>query len=264
MRAGLFGSLIFVLVTGSLLALAGWGAPGAVGALFANASDHAARHDESLTSAPVLPLRRAADEPPPPPTALAAGADAVTPLTLGVVIRRQPTGGKAHVVRQTITRTSTRMHVAPDRGAEWLFERNAIDPRRVSGQMIDHASRQIVFHSDSDLRNMFGIPGWSHLLTLGVDPTLLAAMRPVPGPRTVDGVRFTRLAAASIGQGLESVWWSSDHLLPAEFVTSDNTGRTFFSVETIRSSADESLLRSPETRFPGYDAIDLADWLEDK
>ena len=51
--------------------------------------------------------------------------------------------------------------------------RNSVDPRRVSGMLIDHASRSIVVHEESDLRSRLGIDGWAEALLLGLDPAVV-------------------------------------------------------------------------------------------
>jgi hypothetical protein len=210
---------------------------------------------------PILPKRRTSIPPPLPPPTLPFGADRIAPLTLDATIRRQTAAGRVHVLRQKITRTPERIHVAPGTGPEWLFERNPVDSRRVSGFLIDHASRSIVFHSDADLRAMFAVPGWAYVLTLGFDVSLLDGLKPSDDIRRIGGIRFTRFSRARQPGGLSDIWWNAEHLFPAEFVTSDSTGRARFSIDRIRA-ADLQVLRPPSSRFPEYGLVDLADWLE--
>ncbi len=218
--------------------------------------------DTSDGVVPIVPKRRAPLPLPPPPPALPSGADRVTPLTLDATIRRQTASGRVHAFRQTITRTAERIHVVSSDGPEWLFERNPVDTRRVSGILIDHASRTIVFHSDTDLRNMFAIPGWAHALTLGFDLSLLSNLKPSVDARTIGGIRFTRCSLARhAGEPLD-VWWNAQEMLPAEFTSSDETGRIQVSIDSIRIAADQNVLRPPASRFPEYRTVDLADWLE--
>jgi hypothetical protein len=218
--------------------------------------------DGDDAAVPILPKRRAPAQSPAPPPPLPSGADRVTPLTLEATIRRQTAAGPGYTRRQTITRTAERIHVAPSEGPEWLFERNPVDSRRVSGFLIDHASRAIVFHSDTDLRNVFAIPGWAYALTLGFDPSLLTGLEPSAEVRTIGGIRFTRFSRANqTGEPLD-IWWNEQELLPGEFATSDDTGRTQFSIESIRIAADQTVLGPPASRFREYRSVDLADWLE--
>ena len=82
----------------------------------------------------VRPTRRAPDAPPKPAPELPTGAQQLTPLTLHVVIAQTAGGGRALTERQTVSRTTTQVHIAMS-GREWLFERNPVDPRRVSGML---------------------------------------------------------------------------------------------------------------------------------
>lgn len=119
---------------------------------------------------PVSPERRGAALPSPaPPPALPPGADAVPPQTIRLMVTALAKGRAARSARQTVTRTSEQVHLALADGTEWLFVRNPIDHRRVSGFNMLHASRVVVSYSDTELRTMLGITGWAHILTFGCD-----------------------------------------------------------------------------------------------
>lgn len=208
------------------------------------------------------PARRAPDAPPPMPAELPPGADDVTPLTLEVVIRRQYTDNATTVVRQTVSRTLDRVHVEVAGGREWLFERNPLDPRRVSGLLVDHASRTIVLHEESDLRNMLGINGWADVLLIGFDPSALSLLKPTGQARTLGGIRLMRYAAEQKDAGVSEVWWNQEQALPAAFVTIAGGRSTRVSTERLRSGVKPERLRSPSVRFPAYKLVDLAEWLE--
>jgi hypothetical protein len=105
------------------------------------------------------------------PEAPPPGADAVASETLDVMTRIQPIEGDALTLTETITRTVDRIHLSSE-GREWLFVRNVRDRRRVSGTLVDHAARAIVFYSESDLRNVVGVNGWADTLKLGFEPGL--------------------------------------------------------------------------------------------
>jgi hypothetical protein len=225
----------------------------------------AASVDRGDAAIPVVPKRRAPDRTPPLPPPLPVGADGVTPLTLDVTIRqRTSTGG--HVRRQTVTRTADRIHLAaasaPHERTEWLFQRNPVDPRRVSGFLIDHAARSIVFHSESDLRHMLAIPGWTHVLTLGFDPGVLSGVTASDEARILGGIRFTRYSRRDEGRERVDVWWSADQLVASRFTSAGDTGTTALTIERIRMVIDPRVLDSPASRFPQYGQVDLADWLE--
>lgn len=263
MRNRIRALFIVVLLAGSALAITTWldsrRASHAPSARAAAAPFPEAEADDTVV--PTAPARRALSPAAPPPPALPPGAEAVIPLTLDVTIRKQTPAGHRRVVRQTITRTAARVHVAPSEGPEWLYERNPVDPRRVSGFLVDHATKTIVLHTDSDLRNMLAIPGWAHVITLGFDIALLAGAKPSHDVRTIDGMLFTRFGIATRGQS-ENLWWNAEQSLPATFVKRGHGGSIRYAVERIRRRIDESVLRPPASRFPDYRSVDLADWLE--
>lgn len=205
---------------------------------------------------PVAPVRRpAADAPVAPPPPLPAAADRVPSLTLQTRVRKHA-GGRVHEVQQTITRTADRIHVSARGGGEWLFERNPRDPRRVSGHFIDHAAKTIVYYSDSDLRNVLGIPGWAHVLTLGFDHQTLASLEPSTGVRVVGPLSFTGHVARGGGRRAE-VWWNTEAALPAEVSMAEGTSRLV--VEQVTATVDARLLQPPGVRYPAYRQVELAD-----
>jgi hypothetical protein len=211
---------------------------------------------------PILPTRRAPQGAPSAPPPLPPGAERVTPLTLETVTRHKPVSGRPQSVRQTVTRTADRTHVATGPEREWLFERNTLDSRRVIGTLIEHASRALIVYEESDLRRVMGISGWAHTLTLGFDPGLLAGLGRSDETRVIGGIQFTRYVAASKRTDFQEVWWSRKEIFPSRFVTADSRGSIEFSVERVRPGVDAALLRSPASRFPAYDRFDLAGWLE--
>jgi hypothetical protein len=176
---------------------------------------------------PVAPIRRGAVLPlPPPPPALPPGADAVEPQTVRLTVRASAAGGRARTARQTVSRTAARIHIALADGGEWLFERNAVDPRRTSAYAVVHASRVIVAYSDTDVRNLLGISGWAQVLTFGcrVLPATAAAR---PG------------SCAALD------------------------GRSHVTIDRVTPGVDPHLIAHPSQRFPQYREVDVADWLED-
>ncbi|MGD9903484.1 MAG: hypothetical protein AB7U83_08430 [Vicinamibacterales bacterium] len=212
--------------------------------------------DRADLAVPMATARRTSAAVPVAPPPLPEGADRIPPLTLRTVVRK-PAGGRVHEVRQTITRSAERMHVATTSGAEWLFERNPRDPRRVDGRYVDHGARTIVYYSDSDLRNVLGVDGWARLLTLGFDQRSLGDMTPTGTARTMAGLRFVRHAGRD---GV--VWWNPEALLPIEMSNHVSGGEARLVVETVSATIDAARLRAPSQRFPGYRQVELAEWLE--
>jgi hypothetical protein len=209
----------------------------------------------------VRPTRRAPVAVPASPPELPSRAHDVEPFTFEVVTRRTPRTGSAVTERQRVSRTKDRIHVATG-ATEWLFERNPTDPRRVTALLVHHASRSIVTHEESDLRNTVGIDGWAPVLLIGVDMAVLGTLTPTSESRTSAGLQFRKHAAVAQGQGVSEVWWNAEQLLPLTTVIRDAAGVTNVTVQGLRSGVDATLLRSPSSRFPKYRLVDLAEWLE--
>lgn len=212
----------------------------------------AASADRGAEAAPFLPARRPLATRPSPPPELPAGADHVPGLTLDIVMT-SGMGPTRATRRQTVTRTVDRVHVATAAGTEWWFERNPVDPRRVSGFFVEHRTKTMVSHSDADLRQMLGILGWTHVLTLGcgTPPTAPA----VAVSTKVDGVTFS-----SAPGGIAS--WNRELLLPGECVLGVGGEAERLRVDRVARTVDSAALVPPPARFPGYREVDLAEWLE--
>ena len=193
------------------------------------------------------------------PPGLPSEADRVAPLTLQITQRRDEAPQQA--ITCTLSRTAHGVHLSPIAGREWLFERNPRDRNRVSAFMIDHASRTIVMHAESDLRMLMGIRGWADVLLLGFELELLHRYHVTGESRTIDGLRFVRYATADTGLRQE-LWWSQEHLLALEFTSTNQPGSTRSSITAARAGVDSVVFRSPESRLPTYRVINVADWLE--
>lgn len=209
----------------------------------------------------VTPPRRVTDVPTPAAApALPPAAARLDPLTIEIAVAQEPASARRR--RQTITRTADRVHIQGGDAREWLFEQNSRDPLRVSGTLIDHVSRTIVTHAESDLRMLMGIRGWTDVLLLWFDVETLRAYRPTRDWQLIGGVKFIRYAPADIASRASHVWWSEDHLLAREAGAPEPAGRSRSAILEIRAGIDRSLLELPASRFPGYRVMSIADWLE--
>jgi hypothetical protein len=209
-----------------------------------------------------VPKRRAADAPPAVPPPLPPAAESITPTTIEIAVRRGPTSRGSKALRQTVARTSERIHLTGEDRREWLFERNPVDPRRVSATMTEHPSKTIVLYGESDLRMSLGIRGWADVLALGFNSQLLAGYKRTQDVRTLGGIRFARHTNATKSAESREVWWSDEQVLASSFEIHDGTGVARFSVERARPGVDSALLRPPQERFPTYRTVDVGDWLE--
>jgi hypothetical protein len=101
-----------------------------------------------------MPQRRPVEHRAPPVPALPANADDVKPATITVLIQGQP---------GVVLRTRDRILVKISQ-REWLFERNSVDPRRVSAKVVDHPGKRVIGYEESDVRNLLGLNGWAEVL----------------------------------------------------------------------------------------------------
>lgn len=218
----------------------------------------AAESERDDLAVPVLPARRLVTPASEAPPALPPGADRVRPLTLEVRLTTRA-GGRVATRTQTVTRSKDRVHVATATGVEWLFERNPVDPRRVAASAVQHAEKTIVIYSESDVRMVLGIPGWAHVLTMGVDAHAVTTAGGGEA-RTLAGLRFHKSRVAPGDRG-GTLWWNADELLPLEYAAGGSGAR--LAVVKISPGAEPARLWTPEVRFPGYRVVEFADWLEE-
>jgi hypothetical protein len=176
------------------------------------------------------------------------------------VSRWQKAGGQRGRTTRTLLRTSERVLVAMDGGRqEWLFERNPVDPRRVSAYRIDHERREIVAHQEADLRNRLRLRGWD-VLALPLDPGALEALRATGERETAAGASFERhVAPEPASSGIVEVWWSAELLAPLRLSRRDGEWVTTSTLESVDLEPGLDRLGDPRARFPRYEAIDAAD-----
>lgn len=204
---------------------------------------------------PVRTKTTAPQGPPPlPPSALT--------LRPATVEMRISTGSGTR--RQRVTRTADRVHLASNGEREWLYVRNPVDPRRVTGMLIDHRQRVVVVYEDSDLRNHLGIRGWLDVIALGFDASVLESMRPTGRVKRAYGLAFSQHVSAQPQGDVEDVWWSESDFVPLEVVrrAADGRRRATSRIEAYRSEVDSQVLRDPSVRFTGYQQVGFPDWLE--
>lgn len=72
---------------------------------------------------------------------------------------------------RVVSRTRDRIHVrAVGSSGEWLFIRNPIDGRRVSGRYVDHRQRLVILHDEASLRDQGVARDWLEVALLGLPP----------------------------------------------------------------------------------------------
>jgi hypothetical protein len=204
----------------------------------------------------VRPARRAA---PPAPTApsLPSTLEIVPDYTLTVTLEAEGDPRTATRRARVVSRATDRVHVAEGRDVEWLFRRNALDRARVSGVLVDHREQRLVVYDESDLRNLLGIGGWADVVSLGFDHGLLSRGTATAHERYVGIVRFVEYHTPAA-----SFWWSPEAGLATGFEQQQGVRSQRVSIEAASPGVDPALLQDPSARFPAYEAMDVAEWLE--
>ena len=212
----------------------------------------------------VVPERIPHQTTPPAIRELPANARQIPALTLNATVRRQAGHGKPIIAKKTFVRTVDRVHVSAGGDREWLFVRNPVDARRVSGSVVDHKTRTIVTYEESELRNAMNIGNWIDALTLGFDIDVLKRLKPTGRSRKEAGIRFEQYAADAADRNvtIREVWWSEEQLLASSYTVRVGGDTTRFSITRVAREASADLLRNPADRFRNYKVIDYADWLE--
>jgi hypothetical protein len=138
--------------------------------------------------------------------------DQLPPVTATVVVRSRA-GKTLRQSTRLIARTPRRVYVRYEgQGQEWLFRRNAVDRRRMMGQLVDHREKTVLDFYEADLLNTHIVRGWAHVMTLGVSADCLGTMRLSGEWQEHHGIVFAHYvdtdAIEPRGPGFE-VWWSA-------------------------------------------------------
>lgn len=129
-------------------ALAGCKTQPAASASLQASSPYSASHRPTKKTAPPSPIPE-----------LPANADTLPEITVKLSL--------AHGELRIVSRSKDRIHLAmPDRNQEWLFVRNPVDGRRVSGILIDHNHKVRIDYPETDLRVEGVARGWADLIAV--------------------------------------------------------------------------------------------------
>jgi hypothetical protein len=211
---------------------------------------------------PPVPPPRTSSAPPviPEPPALPDGADSLSPVRFTVTTTWTDARGQRRTV-QHVTRSVDRVHLLMEgTRKEWLFERNPVDRRRVSGYLVDHDARQILAYQESDLRNEQQLRGWRDALLMRFDPGSLSGLQPSNENTSVFGWTFSRhLAPAGAQDGVVEVWWSDQLLLPLRLTVRERGVMTTSTIDRLAVPASLVVLDDPRVRFRGYASLDVTD-----
>lgn len=171
---------------------------------------------------------------------------------------------RAPVTHKTVTRTAERVHVSlGSKAPEWLFVRNAKDPRRMSATLADHDHRTLVEHDESELR-MLGLGrGWADIVGLGVEPEALVELQPTGRKQLLSGISFAELRASAESKSTtRELWWSDEAAAPLRIMAERGPARLETRVRSLRRQVDPLLLRNLRERYSGYKVMDVADYRE--
>lgn len=230
----------------------------------AGTSGHAARSDQIDRSGDVAsPVRTSPPLPmhPAPPSVPDQG-DALGPVSFRVTTVWEQAGRPVRRLTQRVTRTRERVRLVPDGATtEWWFVRNPVDPRRVTGFLVDHEAQQILVHEERDLHARQQIRGWADVLTLRFAPELLQALRTTGEQESAGGATFARYVAPdAAAEGVVEVWWSDAALLPLR-LTVRRSGSVMTSVlDRFDNDVDlDAMGADPRARFSAYRVLDVVD-----
>ena len=96
----------------------------------------------------------------------------------------------------------------------------------------------------------------------GFDPELVPRLQAGGQTRAITGVLFQKHVVTDAPVDLSDVWWNAEFALPGSFTTKAAGGSTRISIERIVPGVNSARLQLPPSRFPSYNMMDLADWLE--
>lgn len=226
-----------------------------------------ARMAEAATRKPELPKRKSTLRGPLPALPdVPEHFDTLAPITAKFVVRSGADDTSREFTR-IVARTPNRMYVAFDgQGQEWLFLRNPLDGRRVTGHLIDHHQKAVLEFHESDLANARVVRGWADSVTLGLSLDHLENMRATGESQAHHGIAFERYVGKGSADERTSqaeVWWSAEYALPWKIQRSTAQGEWVQELIELRMNVDQTFLKDPTKRFPGYAAMDVVDWREE-
>jgi hypothetical protein len=185
-------------------------------------------------------------------------------------------GGGAHREQRVITRTAARIHVEPiDAGREWLLTRNPVDPRRMTGILVDQHRQALVEYDEVELFSAGLGRGWADVVGLGAGPDAFERLAPTGRSEQAHGMVFSEYRATSgtagteatagtgaAAAGIRELWWNAERAIFLRVAFDDDRGGvTRMTLEALRP-VDSERVRDPRDRFPSYAVWDVADFRE--
>ena len=225
-----------------------------------------ARMAEAATRKPELPQRKSAPRGPIPPLPdVPEHFDTLAPITAKFVIRYSA-GDTSREFTHVVARTPNRVYVAFEgQGQEWLFLRNPVDGRRVTGQLIDHHQKAVLEFHESDLANAHVVGGWADVMTLGISLGQLEKMHATGESQVHQGIAFERYVGKTADERTSQVevWWSAEYALPWKIRRTMAQGEWVQELIALGRNVDQAFLKDPLKRFSEYATMDVVDWREE-
>ncbi len=191
--------------------------------------------------------------------------ESLPPVKVNLTIRVK-NGKQDKAMDRTIIRTNDQVYMNyENQGQEWLFKRNPVDPRRLSGLLVDHRKEHVLKYHDSELLN-FGIASsWQDVLLLGVEPKSLEQLASTGQIETFGGIDFLHYESNTkvASQPAIEIWWSEAKALPLRIIHKTQKQEWSQEITAISWSEDSALLVDPQKRFPEYQSMDYVDWQEE-
>ncbi len=217
----------------------------------------------SAKPSPDEPTDRKYGAPPPLPDVPAA-MDQIRPLRATARIERR-IGDRVMHSELVFTRSTNRAHVDfKSREQEWLFMRNPVDDRRVSGMLIDHHGHVVLEYPQGDLVDAGVANGWAEVVSLGVPLDIFEKMVATGKSKTLDGIVFNQYLRKEHQPSKtgtpEEIWWSREYYLPLKIIKTTQHGRWRQELTHIRFDIDRNVFKAPLERYPRYAVSDNADW----
>lgn len=201
---------------------------------------------------------------PPPLPDVPVAMERIRPLRVAARIDRR-IGDRVLHSEFIFTRSTNHAHVDfKNQEQEWLFLRNPVDNRRVSGVLIDHHGHAVLEYPQGDLLDAGVANGWAEVMSLGLPLDIFTKMVATGKSKTLNGIVFSqylRKEPQSSNTGIpEEIWWSRDYYLPLIIVRTSMHGSWRQELTQIWFDLDWQVFKAPLKRYPHYTVSDNADW----
>lgn len=151
-----------------------------------------------------------------------------------------------------------------DRGQTWRFTQSPIDPRYVTGLLVDVRLEKMLDHTEADLADAGIAHGWIDVAGLGARPPDETSMVATGRFEERSGIRFDQyVRVQDTVHPLLELWWNAEHALPLRTRLDIGNGTIRVSeLSSIRTDVRDSKVRDPSVRLTRFERMDVVDWRE--